>query len=263
LPILISAVTFGIVLLLAPSCLASQEPPCHNGSGKAEFLSHHSGLLVFRAGMTIDADGSPHAYSPVPGAGLDALHNAGSPGHWDGILTDDGEPVVQGPDDPAPGYYISQTALEDESQSSRSQRRFVNSEEIPYISLPRCISGPRLGDVAIVVNSHNGRWSPAILADEGPTTGEGSIALAKALDVNADPLHGGIDGGIVYIVFKKSGIGSAMGTDDMLKIVQDKLADPDIQDSVSDAVGSILDVSAMLEPGGGDVQASDTAEPAE
>jgi Fungal chitosanase of glycosyl hydrolase group 75 len=66
--------------------------------------------------LGIDADGSPHAYHPNGSPpGLDYLANAGKPGNWYGIVTDNqkasGNPVVQGSSDPAPGFYISSTAL--------------------------------------------------------------------------------------------------------------------------------------------------------
>ena len=41
--------------------------------------------FFFSSGMTIDADGAPNAYNPE-NTGLDDLANAGTPGHWDGIV---------------------------------------------------------------------------------------------------------------------------------------------------------------------------------
>jgi hypothetical protein len=74
-------------------------------ASRVNLLWDDENLLVMEAGMSIDADGAPHAYSPTPGDGLDALEHAGSPEHWDGIATtEDGEPILQGPEDPAPGY---------------------------------------------------------------------------------------------------------------------------------------------------------------
>jgi hypothetical protein len=68
--------------------------------------------FFFKSGMTIDADGAPNAYHPDKNKGLDDLSNAGSEGHWWGIVTDngqeDGEPVIQ-EDGPYRGYYISNT----------------------------------------------------------------------------------------------------------------------------------------------------------
>src|SRR5271165_3204735 len=72
--------------------------------------------IVWEGGMQIDADGSPRAYNPVSSKGLDALGNAGRPGNWWALATvngkSSGKPVIQGPSDPAPGFYVSTTALE-------------------------------------------------------------------------------------------------------------------------------------------------------
>jgi hypothetical protein len=59
---------------------------------------------LFIGGMTIDADGSPHAYHP-DNTGLDNNSNAkNAKGEWVGVVTVAGQPVIQGADDPAPGY---------------------------------------------------------------------------------------------------------------------------------------------------------------
>src|SRR5215470_6261074 len=75
-----------------------------------------SAVFFFQAGMAIDADGAPTAYHPVHGRGLDNLANAGHQGNWYGVVTDtgqkNGKPVVQGSQDPAPGFYVSPTALQ-------------------------------------------------------------------------------------------------------------------------------------------------------
>src|SRR5215469_4233496 len=57
------------------------------GMSNIRLLWDDGDLLVMEGGMTIDADGAPEAYSPLPGQGLDALEHAGSPEHWDGIAT--------------------------------------------------------------------------------------------------------------------------------------------------------------------------------
>src|SRR5215831_1429259 len=163
--------------------------------------------VFFVAGMTIDADGSPRAYHP-DNTGLDDLENVRGDGGWAGIVVRDGEPVVQGPADPAPGYYVSQTSLEDWTKRATDPNRYVDSEKIPFIVLPGDVArmaGARVGDFAVVRNLRNGRYSPAIFADMGPALGEGSIALARALGINPDPRRGGTYRGVLYIVFPHSG----------------------------------------------------------
>ena len=163
--------------------------------------------FFFVSGMTVDADGAPNAYSPDD-TGLDALSNAGFPGHWNGIVTDqDGRPLIQKDNDPFPGYYISCTSLADKSKKFSDPTGYVNASKIPYVVLPSEVAeagGARLGDFAVVVNLRNGKSSFAIYADVG-TLGEGSVALAENLGIHSDARHGGASGGILYLLFPGSG----------------------------------------------------------
>lgn len=67
----------------------------------------------------------------------------------------------------------------------------------------------KLGDFGLVVNQANNKSSYAIFADIGPAEriGEGSIALAKALEIRSDPRRGGTASGIIYLIFPNSGNG--------------------------------------------------------
>jgi hypothetical protein len=99
----------------------------------------------YEAGMMIDADGAYRAYHPDPGKGLDYLGNAGRPGNWWALVTDNGKktgtPIVQGPDDPAPGYYISTTSLQDSSKKRTDPTQYVDAENVPEFTLDsRCSS---------------------------------------------------------------------------------------------------------------------------
>ncbi len=152
-----------------------------------------SSAFFFTSGMTIDADGSPNAYN-ADNTGLDDLANAGAPGHWEGVLQDkEGNPLVQGPGDPYPGYYISCTSLADWTKPPDDPTRYVDASKSPYIVLPGEVArqaGARPGDLAVVVNIWNKSYSYAIFADVG-TLGEGSIALANNLGIASDARHGG------------------------------------------------------------------------
>lgn len=165
--------------------------------------------FFFEAGMTIDADGAPTAYN-ADNTGLDDLANAGSPEHWDGLVVDpDGNPLVQGEDDPAPGFYVSCTALGDRTKAHTDPARYVDASKIPYIVLPPDVArqmGARLGDFAVVTNLRNGKSSYGIFADIG-TLGEGSIALAENLGISSNARRGGAAEGIMYRVFPGSGDG--------------------------------------------------------
>lgn len=185
----------------------------------AHRMAAAAGAIVFRAGLMIDADGAPEAYHQG-GLGLDHLANAGRPGSWWALVTDEhGEPVVQGEGDPAPGFYVSTTSLEDRSRSERDPRRYVDATRVPYVVLPGGSAsrewlrarGARLGDLAIVHNTRTGRTVAAIWADVGPrdALGEGSIRLAQELGYeDASPRHGGTRADEnLYVVLPGSGVG--------------------------------------------------------
>jgi hypothetical protein len=177
----------------------------------------NSTAFFFEAGMTIDADGAPNAYNP-DNTGLDDLENAGEPGHWQGVVQDEnGNPVVQGPDDPFPGYYVSCTALFDRTKGRTDPTRYVDASKIPYVVLPGNVArqtGAHLGDFAMVVNPRNGKSSYAIFGDIG-TMGEGSVALARNLGISPDARNGGTRGRIRYLVFPGSGNGQPRALDEI------------------------------------------------
>ena len=166
--------------------------------------------FFYEAGMTIDADGAPNAYSPQ-NTGIDDLGNAGAPGDWEGLAKDkEGNPLIQGPSDPYPGYYVSTTALADRTLPYENPRRYVDATKVPFVVLPSNLSrelGARPGDFSVVFNLQNGRSSPAIFGDVGPVDhiGEGSVALAENLGIRADPRNGGTRGRILYLIFPGSG----------------------------------------------------------
>ena len=176
-----------------------------------------SPAFFFVAGMTIDADGAPNTYNPDD-TGLDDLRNAGSPGHWDGVIQDEnGDPFIQGPEDPYPGYYISCTSLSDRTKGRLDPTKYVNATQIPYVVLPGGLArdmGARLGDFAVVTNLRNGKSSYAIFADVG-TFGEGSVALAENLGIDSNARSGGSRGGILFLIFPGSGNGRPRTVDEI------------------------------------------------
>ena len=171
-----------------------------------------SSAFFFESSLSVDADGAPDAYRP-DNHGLDDLANAGAPGSWSGLAADkNGDPFIQGPDDPFPGYYVSSTALSDRTKAANDPTRYVDASRIPYIVLPEGIetqTGAHPGDLAEVFNLQNGKSSPAIYADTGPVDriGEGSVALAESLGLWSDARSGGTTRGILYLVFPGSGNG--------------------------------------------------------
>ena len=162
--------------------------------------------LCWKSGLEIDGDGSYVCYAPK-GSGLptlDYLANAGASGNWYGIVTENGNPIIQGPNDPAPGYYISPTALGDPSKNYKDPTKYVDSCSYPYIVVPPeliHVAGVKLGDLCWVL--HNGNEIGAIVADVGPhgKIGEGSVLLAVELGIPSSPKNGGVDSGVTFVLF--------------------------------------------------------------
>ncbi len=177
-------------------------------------LQDDDSAFFYEAGLMIDADGGYHAYHPDNKSGLDYLGNAGKPGNWWALVTDNGKPsgspVIQKDSDPAPGFYVSTTSLEDPSVDSKDPRRYVNAEAINFFVLPgRSALGTKLGDLGVIIRPATGAYDYAIYADVGPANkiGEGSIALASALGIPSSPKTGGTAHGIIFIVFPQTTAG--------------------------------------------------------
>lgn len=210
-------------------------------------VSVSPGIIQWTSGLACDADGAPRAYAPAGSAltPLDALGNAGHPDRWLDpnkkvvidpkmiaqlvggnvptgyvfqkrnwwalVCDSNGNPLVQGIDDPAPGYYIAETALGSAGYVNSDPRRYVDSSQVNYISIPKTFlklgsSSAHLGDLATV--TYNGITVGAIVAEDGPVNeiGEGSIALHRALGVDpqrALPKHylTGIDSGVSFTIY--------------------------------------------------------------
>ncbi|SRR5581483_208033 len=168
-------------------------------------------VIYYTAGMEIDADGAFRAYKDG-NDGLDYDQNGKDQnGNWVGVLTDgNGKPIEQKDGDPAPGYYISTTSLQDLTRPKTDPRRYVDAESIPYIVLPGGhLGNASLGDYAIVINTRTGKRIAAIVADAGPKhkIGEASIATARELLGNdhCSPRNGGTEKAYIrYIVFPNS-----------------------------------------------------------
>jgi hypothetical protein len=177
-------------VVLCGACAVNAFPQTHQHLRSFELLTHR---------MDVDVDGAPRAYGPPGTDTLDDLRNAHSMGRPDapivGYLLEDApphRPVVQGPQDPAPGYYVSQTAFEDESvPNERDPRRYVDATKINYIVLGDQARkmGARLGDFVAVYSRRTHRSVFGIVGDSGnPSGDEGSLHLLQALGY---PFHSG------------------------------------------------------------------------
>jgi hypothetical protein len=154
----------------------------------------------------IDADGAYRAYHPDNHSGLDDLRNAGGPGNWYGIvIAPDGHPVVQGPNDPAPGFYVSATAYQWPGFAKTNPLRYVDADSVAYIVVSPLIRaaarGVVLGCKARV--TFRGTSVDAVVADIGPRKkiGELSIAAARAVGIPHSARSGGEERSIVQYEF--------------------------------------------------------------
>ena len=164
------------------------------------------------AGMQIDGDGANGQTGGIPVYApsgytlgtLDYLANAGGPGNWYGVITDtganDGNPVVQGPNDPAPGAYVAATSYSWPQFASTDPQAYVDAASVPYIVLPshwRALAvGVVLGCKATVTDTKTGKVLQAAgVLDFGPQNklGEASIATANFFGIPSSPKDGGTD----------------------------------------------------------------------
>ena len=80
-----------------------------------------------------------------------------------------GEPVIQVDPEPAPGFYVSTTSLENFAFPETRQGRYIDASTIPFVVLPFGLGmGLKLGDLCFVYNKATGKSALAIYADAGP-----------------------------------------------------------------------------------------------
>jgi hypothetical protein len=155
----------------------------------AQHVTPPPSFEIYARRMDVDVDGAPNAYGPTGTHPLDYLKNARLEGHfWApivGFVMYDGKPVLQGPRDPAPGYYISTTAYTDKDRTEeRDVLRYVDATKINYIVLGKAAKrkGARLGDFVAVYSTRTRQSAFGIVADDGnPSGDEGSLHLLQAL----------------------------------------------------------------------------------
>jgi hypothetical protein len=145
----------------------------------------------------VDVDGAPNAYGPPGKPTLDSLINAHYLERGDqaivGYLADDnGRPILQGPKDPFPGYYISQTAFADVTNGNeRDPRSYVDARNINYVVRgdEARRKGVKVGDFVATYSKRSQRAVFAIVGDTGnPSGDEGSLHLLQELGY---PFHDG------------------------------------------------------------------------
>jgi len=158
----------------------------------------HPSFEVLTHRMDVDVDGAPNAYGPPGKPALDIPIDAHYLERADqaivGYLLDDKQrPVVQGPNDPFPGYYVSQTAFTDPANDNeRDPRGYVDARKINYVVRGDYAErrGVKVGDFVAVYSRRTHRSVFAIVGDTGnPSGDEGSLHLLQALGY---PFHDGV-----------------------------------------------------------------------
>lgn len=174
-------------------------PPCPEIPAKGRAVDEHGRKATqVLVKMDVDVDGAPNAYGPKSKKTLDVLAHARAPHSREivGYMTeyDGGPPTVQGPQDPFPGYYVSQTDFADlKNPRKEDPRRYVDATKMNYVVAGDVAqkAGVQMGDFATVYSCRTGKFVYAIVADSGnPSGAEGSLALVQALGY---PLKNGID----------------------------------------------------------------------
>jgi hypothetical protein len=164
----------------------------------AQNRKRHRSFEILTHRMDVDVDGAPNAYGPPGMETLDNLLDAHYLNRADkeivGYLTDkDGNPILQGPDDPFPGYYISQTAYTDDAnENERDPRGYVDARNINYVVRGNGARrhGVKVGDFVAVYSKRMRKGVFAIVGDTGnPTGDEGSLHLLQDLGY---PFHDGV-----------------------------------------------------------------------
>jgi hypothetical protein len=156
----------------------------------AQMRKRHRSFEILTHRMDVDVDGAPNAYGPPDKETLDILLNAHYLNRADkeivGYLIDEhSRPILQGPDDPFPGYYISQTAFTDiDNQNERDPRCYVDARNINYVVRGNIARwrGVKVGDFVSVYSKRTRKSVFAIVGDTGnPTGDEGSLHLLQDL----------------------------------------------------------------------------------
>jgi hypothetical protein len=165
---------------------------------RAQTSTSHPSFEVQTHRMNVDVDGAPNAYGPPGKPALDVLINAHFLERSDqkivGYLLDDNQrPILQGPRDPFPGYYVSQTAFADiANPNERDPRGYVDARKINYVVRGKEARrrGVKVGDFVAVYSKRTHKAVFAIVGDTGnPTGDEGSLHLLQELGY---PFHDGI-----------------------------------------------------------------------
>ncbi len=151
-----------------------------------------------------------------------------------------GLPILQGPSDPKPGYFVSTTALKQPGQNAATPRAQLDSNQVPFAVIPKSWHqagnpGPKLGDFGVAYRKSTEALEFFVVGDLGPNRklGEGSVALHQAL--GNDPF---------VMRFGKRRAAKGVGGRDILYIMFPGTAQPDRKldaSSIKEVAGKLLE----------------------
>ena len=221
-----------LIALFATVSVASEcyftVPDSYQGTAILKSASGSSYIFSTKK-VAVDADGAPNAYHPddvglhcikgVGFKGLDCPANAGYPNSswWPSVLVRDSinpSKAYMQESGPYKGFFVSQTSLRDHTKKDVQVEKYVDARFVPYLVFPREFFKKKgtgvLGDFGYAINLEQGKASPFIVAEVGPSSahlGEMSIALGEALGgSNPNPRtgKGTPKGTILYVIFPRS-----------------------------------------------------------
>ena len=224
--------------------------PKDRSDGQKRAYRMQDGSIAFLGSFAVDADGAPRAYGPR-NTGLDITGNGGVPGDWWALATHaedcgpSGQPLIQGQDDPAPGFFVSMTAMVNPAvRDCRKQRNYVDSATIPYVALPASIGTVRQNQGKIVAVAAINGGAPAFAgqADQAPRfgIGEGSIELARRLGLNPNPRNGGTKARELIFIVLNTRMGFPNSASDVDTAAAAAFAQWGGPDKLNSCIGSLL-----------------------
>lgn len=228
----------------AECSLIQQQTFPHAGIGTVQvLLDPASRAIAFASQMQVNTDGAPDSYHPDD-IGITHICNGisvGSACTWKaqclpeyrqaraqgfmgpqkicffGMAADEhGVPLIQGENDPRPGYFVSTTALKQPGRDVRTPQAQLDSNAVPFAVIPGRWNktgqpGPRLGDFGVAWRRSSDKLAYFVVGDIGPNNklGEGSVALHQALGNDPFQMRYGVRrarkgiGGrdVVYLMF--------------------------------------------------------------